>query len=121
MALLLRIDDLDTTVLRPGRFIAARGGWALFAIAHRRELRIRRTLQQQRATHGLRATLAETDVVLARAALVRMPFETHLGTRGRREMLRVGRDDIGALAPNLAAVEVEVNGAFSQHSGLRAR
>src|SRR6185312_6910295 len=119
MALLLRIDDLDTTVLRPGRFIAARGGWALFAIAHRRELRIRRTLQQQRATHGLRAPLAETDVVLARAALVRVPFEAHLRARRRSEMLRVRRDDIGALAPNLAAIEVEVDGALGQHSGLR--
>src|SRR5262245_16433921 len=119
MTLLLRVDDLDTAILRPCGFIAARGGRALFAIAHRRELRLRRSLQQQRATHGLRAALAEADVVLTRTALVRVPFETHLRARRRSQMLGVSRDDIGALAPDLAAVEVEVNGAFRQHSGLR--
>src|SRR5262245_16187472 len=121
MTLLLRVHDLDPSILRPGRFIAARGGRALFAIADRRELGIRRALQQQCATHGLRTALAEADVVLARAALVRVPFEAHLRARYRGEMLRVSRDDVRALAANLAAIEVEVNGAFREQSGLRAR
>src|SRR5688572_6506447 len=77
LAELLEVHDLDAAIERIGLFVAACDRRALLPVAHRRELRLGHTLQQQRAAHRLAAALAETDVVFARAALVGMTFQTH--------------------------------------------
>src|SRR5688572_8872770 len=71
---LTTVDKLDAAILRVRRLVAPLHCRALLAVAHRGDLRLSHTLQHQRATHRLRATLAEADVVLARAALVRVAF-----------------------------------------------
>src|SRR5689334_15850155 len=70
----LQIHDLDPAILRPRRLVASGSGRTLFAIAHCGQLNLACTLQHQRATYCLGATLTEADVVLTRAALVRVPL-----------------------------------------------
>jgi len=91
----------------------------LLTITHSGDLRIGCPLQQQGAPYRLRAALAEPDVVFARAALVRVPLEAH--TRGgvSRQVLGVRSHDVRALTLDLAAVEVEVDGALGEQPRLR--
>ena len=65
---------------RPRR--GRRHGRALLPVAHGRDLRVGHALRQQRAPHRLRTPLAETDVVLARAALVGVALEAHVARSG---------------------------------------
>src|SRR6516164_6727820 len=108
---LLQIHDLHPAILGPGGLVASGDGGPLGPVAHRGDLSVGRPLQEQRPAHRLRAPLAEADVVLARAALVRMAFEAHVDVRIGAQVFRVRRHDVGALTANIAVVEIEIDHA----------
>mgnify|MGYP000158011055 CR=1 FL=1 len=59
--------------------------------------------------HGLRAAFAEADVVLARTALVGMPFEPHAPVRVVGQLDTMARRDVSILGAQLVGVEVEID------------
>ena len=78
------VDDGDrTAVLRPGGFVMTVNGRALLAVADGLEATGIDTEGDQRVLGRGRTTLAEGEVVLARAALVGMAFDRE----GQRDVL----------------------------------
>src|SRR5690606_27411672 len=106
---LLPVDDLDPAIQAVSFLVAAERGRPLLALTHRAHLLRGSALQHQDATNRLRSPLPETDIVLARAALVGVPFEPDSGIRIRREIARVRREHVVVLRGNVAAVELEVD------------
>src|SRR5581483_9927816 len=84
----LLLRDLDATVLAPRRLVVTLRSWTLLAVAHDAQLTSRHATQLQRLLHRARATLAERNVVLAGAALVRVALEAHANARVRAQVLR---------------------------------
>ena len=66
-------------------------------------------MQHQHAAHGLRASLAEADVVLAAAALVGVAFEPKLRVRVLREELAVRLQQRVELGQDVGRVVIEVD------------
>src|SRR5438105_6574516 len=91
------IQDLDATILRPGCFTVSAIDRFLFAVGDRRYAVGGNAEHAHRALHGLRAALAESEVVLARAALVAVAFEMHFDVRVGRQVARVRFDDLAVL------------------------
>src|SRR5690606_19300467 len=75
------VDDLDAAVTTVRVFALSARGRLLFAVRDGRDLAVGDAVEHQHATHGLCAAVAETDVVLARAALVGVPLERHTRVR----------------------------------------
>src|SRR5579883_671508 len=76
------VDDRHAaTVLRPGRLVRADHRRTLLAVADRRHAIRRDAERDEHVLHRGGATLAESQVVLARAALVAMAFDRdcHVG------------------------------------------
>ncbi|HSS01221.1 MAG TPA: polyprenyl synthetase family protein [Kofleriaceae bacterium] len=117
---LLQVHDLDAAIRGVSLFVAARDGRPLLTVRHRAELRLGDTLQHQRPTHGLRAAFTETDVVLARAALVGVAFETDLLRRGAGEVARMRGDHGLRIGTDLRAVEIEIHDALREQLARRA-
>src|SRR5882757_371160 len=57
-----QINNLDASVLRPGRLVVPGNRGTLIAVAHGGQLRFRGPLQQQCAAYGLRTALTQADV-----------------------------------------------------------
>src|SRR5512134_160629 len=112
----LPIHELDAAIQAPRFLVAARLRRTLFAIAHGRELLGSSALQHQHTAHGLRAALAETDVVLAAAALVGMPFEPKLHVRVLRELLAVSLKLRVELGQDVGRVVVEVHDELTKQT-----
>src|SRR5690606_22955524 len=104
-----RVDELDAAILRIRGLVAPLHCGALLAIAHGRNLRFGDSLQHQRTPYGLCAAFAQTDVVLARAAFVRVPFEADPPIRTAIQIFRMSGDDRDELGLDLGPVVVEVN------------
>src|SRR5690606_557142 len=69
------LTQFDATVLSPGLLIAAHGHCTLFAVGNQFQLALSNALQNQVALNSLRATLAQSHVVLTGAALISMVFQ----------------------------------------------
>src|ERR1700689_807966 len=118
LATSVQIDDVDASIAPPGLFRVPGDRRPLLAIAHGRDLRVGHTLQRQRPTHRLRASLAEANVVFARAALIGIALQPHPDGRVCGQVARVSGDQAVLIGLDLAAVEVEINRPILQ---LRAR
>src|SRR5512144_1900860 len=84
--LLGRIHDLDATILLPAILAVLLAHRTLFAVADDIELCGRGTGGAERAGHRIAAAFAETQVVLARAALVGVALQ---GDARARELAQV--------------------------------
>src|SRR5690554_2737333 len=101
----LAVDDFDATVQTPGALILTHRHRTLFAVAHDFDLRSGNVIERQEGTHRVGTTLAQTHVVLARTALVRMTFEYYAHVTVGGQILGVSLHDRPLVSQNLGAIE----------------
>src|SRR6202042_3085000 len=88
----VQINDIDAAIAPPRLFGMPRDRRPLLAVADGSDLRIGHALQCQRPAYRLRAALAQTDVVFARAALVGIALQAHADRWVRDQIVRMGLD-----------------------------
>src|SRR4051812_217948 len=89
-------------------------GRLLFAEADGLDLVFARAEEHQHLLHGVGASLAEADVVLAAAALIAVALDQHLGGRVVAQELGMRLDQRLELVLDVELVEVEVDRALGQ-------
>src|SRR5215213_2292674 len=88
------VHDFSATVLGVRRFVGARNRGFFLAEAHCLDLGIRHAQKAQRTTDGLRAALAQREVVLAATALVGVPFYRNAASAIGLQEARVRFDEV---------------------------
>src|SRR6267378_681614 len=87
-SVLAAIEHVTAAVLRPAVLCMLRADRFLFAQADRLDLILLGAEERQRPLDAVGAALAETDVVLATAALVGIALDQHLRARVLAQVLR---------------------------------
>src|SRR4029079_15711517 len=107
--LLGRVHDFDAAIHLPAILAVVLAHRALFAVAHDIELGGRGTGGAERARHGVAATLAEAEVVLARAALVGVALQRDARARELAQVRGMAADRSLELRLDVGLIEVEVD------------
>src|SRR5690349_289386 len=118
---LAAVHDVVAAILRPRRLVMPRVLRPLFAVADRLDLAVGGAEQQHHPLDGIGALLAERDVVLARAALVRVALYRHPRGAVLLQVARMRLDQRTVPVLHDEAVEIEVDAALRQDAARIAQ
>src|SRR2546423_13787320 len=93
MVLFALVDDIGAAILRIRLLAIAWRTRFLLAEAHGLDLRARSAQERHHLLHGIGTALAQSNVVLATSALVRVALYGHFPGAIRGEVLRVRRNE----------------------------
>src|SRR5690625_3750534 len=108
------VDDVDATVLGPAALVVLAARRTLFTVADHRDLAGGGTMGLEGRLDRLGTTLAQAEVVLARATLVGVAFQAHLRARTILQVLGMAGHDLLELGLDGGLVEIEVDHALTQ-------